>query len=42
MVGAIQVLNRRNGTDLKGNCADCGTSMYRIGGWDTVNRGQVR
>jgi len=36
MHGAIQVCNRRGGRDLKGHCAVCGTSMYRLGGWDSV------
>jgi hypothetical protein len=36
MHGAIQVCNRRGGRDLKGHCAICGKSMYRLGGWDAV------
>lgn len=36
MHGAIQVCNRRGGRDLKGHCAVCGKSMYRLGGWDSV------
>ena len=36
MLGAIQVCNRRGGRDLKGHCAVCGKSMYRLGGWDSV------
>jgi hypothetical protein len=36
MQGAIQVCNRRGGRDLKGHCAVCGKSMYRLGGWDSV------
>jgi len=36
MQGAIQVCNRRGGCDLKGHCAICGKSMYRLGGWDAV------
>jgi len=36
MHGAIQVCNRRGGRDLKGHCAVCGKSMYRLGGWDAV------
>ena len=34
--GAIQVCNRRGGRDLKGHCAVCGKSIYRLGGWDSV------
>lgn len=36
MQGAIQVCNRRGGRDLKGHCAVCGKSMYRLGGWESV------
>jgi Domain of unknown function (DUF5679) len=36
MQGAIQVCNRRGGRDLKGHCAVCGKSMYRLGGWDSL------
>jgi len=36
MHGAIQVCNKRGRHDLKGHCAVCGKSMYRLGGWDTV------
>jgi len=36
MLGAIQVCNRRGGRDLKGHCAVCGKSMYRLGGGETV------
>jgi len=36
MLGAIQVCNRRGGRDLKGHCAVCGKSMYRLGEWETV------
>ncbi len=36
MQGAIQVCNKRGGRDLKGHCVVCGTSMYRLGGWDSV------
>ena len=36
MQGSIQVCNRRGGRDLKGLCAVCGKSMYRLGGWDAV------
>lgn len=40
MHGAIQVCNRRGGRDLKGHCAVCGKSMYRLGGWDSVAAAQ--
>lgn len=40
MQGAIQVCNRRGGRDLKGHCAVCGKSMYRLGGWDSVAAAQ--
>ena len=40
MHGAIQVCNKRGGRDLKGFCAVCGTSMYRLGGWDSVAAAQ--
>ena len=36
MQASIQVCNRRGGRDLKGHCAVCGKSMYRLGGWDSV------
>lgn len=36
MLGTIQVCNRRGGRDLKGHCAVCGKSMYRLGGWDSI------
>jgi hypothetical protein len=42
MHGAIQVCNRRGGRDLKGHCAVCGKSMYRLGGWDSVATAAAR
>lgn len=42
MHGAIQVCNRRGGRDLKGHCAVCGKSMYRLGGWDSVAAVQTK
>lgn len=42
MLGAIQVCNRRGGRDLKGHCAVCGKSMYRLGGWDSVAASAAR
>ena len=42
MLGAIQVCNRRGGRDLKGHCAVCGKSMYRLGGWDSVTAAALK
>ena len=36
MHSAIQVCNKRGRHDIKGHCAVCGKSMYRLGGWDSV------
>lgn len=36
MQNVIQVRNRRGRYDLKGSCAVCGKSMYRLGGWESL------